>query len=140
MFSVFLLLRKVPHMRNNEWQQKLAKCRVALSLYNLSKQTLWQTTKTFFVMVNWTSCDTIQINLASNRVSNEINHLITPESVYDTKSCYQLILSKTNNKMRESQYWNNGTQFSHRPKRNHLSETFSATVSFSLLSRLSTSV
>ena len=60
-------------------------------------------------MVNWTSCDTIQINLGSNRVSNEINHLITPESVYDTKSCYQLILSKTNNKMRESRYWNNVT-------------------------------
>ena len=59
-------------------------------------------------MVNWTSCDTIQINSGSNRVSNEINHLITLQSVYDTKSCYQLILSKTN-KMRESQYWNNGT-------------------------------
>ena len=70
-------------------------------------------------------------------MSNEINHLITPESVYDTKSCYQLILSKTNNKMRESQYWNNGTMFLHRPKHNHLSDTFSATVSFSLLSRLS---
>lgn len=84
-------------------------------------------------MVNWTSCDTIQINSGSNRVSNEINHPITPESVYDTKSSYQLILSKTNNKMRESQYWNNGTSFLHRPKRNHLSETFSATVSLSLL-------
>ena len=60
-------------------------------------------------MVNWTSCDTIQINSGRNRVSNEINHLITLQSVYDTKSCYQLILSKTNNKMRESQYWNNGT-------------------------------
>ena len=43
-------------------------------------------------MVNKTSCDTIQINSGSNRVSNEINHLITPGSVYDTKSCYLLIL------------------------------------------------
>ena len=59
-------------------------------------------------MVNWTSCDTIQINLGSNRLGNAINHLITPESVCDTKSCYQLILSKTKNKMRESQYWNYG--------------------------------
>ena len=43
---------------------------------------------TFFVMVNWTSCDTIQINSGSNRLGNEINRLITPESVCDTKSCY----------------------------------------------------
>ena len=35
-------------------------------------------------MVNWTLCDTIQINSGSSRVSNAINHLITPESVYDT--------------------------------------------------------
>ena len=66
--------------------REMSRCKTFIQLFQ-TNTLVDHKKRTFFVMVNKTSCDTIQINSGSNRVSKEINHLITPESVYDTRSC-----------------------------------------------------